>query len=281
MMESVHILILILFHQVVFHSCRSPDPPGLLDSDDDDLKYEDVKSILRVVPYPGLIKWNDNYSRIPPEIKKHNAVPIAIILSPSNIATKFQYNQKVPELDRDTKNLMGIYADGFTGTGEKTKTVDSDHKENFVIKHQLIDEKVKSPTVKSHNYTRFIADKTFMEDNDDSSHEILSYSNSVRDAIESSVDDKNEFNNGVLDDITTEDNTGEERKEKEVFKHLFTPESINKNDFTYFNIIDTKLHHLSENNDGDHDLNKDSSKLAVNYIFGEQLNKVVKVFILI
>ncbi|CAF4909862.1 unnamed protein product [Pieris macdunnoughi] len=221
--------------------------PILRSHDDDDLKYEDIRSILRVVPN------THNSSRLL-GIKKHNAGPIAIILAPSNISAKFHRNQKIPGLDRDTKN--GIYGDGFTGTAEKAEseiTVDkekveeADHKslEKFVIKHRTIDEKVKSPTVKSHNYTHFIVDKsTFKIDNDDSSREILGDSNSVPDKIENSVDDKNEFNNGVLDDITTDYNTREERKEKEILN----------------------------------DLNKNSPKVSVNYIFGEQLNKALKVF---
>ncbi|XP_047523163.1 uncharacterized protein LOC125061675 [Pieris napi] len=284
MMEALQIVILILFHQVVLHSCRGiSDFPDSQESDDDDLKYEDIRSILRLVPK------THNTSRSLLGIKKHKAGPIAIILAPSNKAAKFHRNQKIPGLDRDTKN--GLYADGYTGTAEKAETAHTidkdklevaDHKslEKFVNKHETIDEMVKTPTVKSHNYTHFIVDKSIlMNDNDDSSQEILDDSNSVPDKIEKSMDDKNEFNNGVLDDITTGDNTREERKEKDIIsKDLVTPESINKNDVTYFNIIDTKLQNLSEMNDGEHDLNKSSTKVSVNYIFGEQLNKALNVF---
>ncbi|XP_022118912.2 suppressor of Mek1 [Pieris rapae] len=313
MMETLHILTLILCHQVVFHSCRSitdfPDPQN---SDAEDLNYEDIRNILRV--YPQMIKRKDNSSLSLVGIKKHNSGPIAIILAPSNIAAKYQRKQKIPGLDKHRKNLMKIYADGFTGIAERSEIeqtdgnkekiantdVEEDHisLENSVIKHQTVDENVKSPTVKSHNHTHFIVDEsTFKNENDDSSRDILGESNSVPDEIVNGVDDKNNFNNGVLDDISTEDNTDIERKEKDISKHLVTPESkdISKhlvttespeskhlvnseNDITYFNITDTKSQNLSENNDDEHNLNKSSSKVSLMYNFGEQVNKALKVF---
>lgn len=186
-----------MLHQVVSYSCRgisdSPHPSPLRDLqnflEDEEQKYDNIRNILHVVPYPKLNKWKSNFSRVLPSIRKHNTAPIAIILAPSNIAAKFQHKQNVPELGSDLhsdkhnivegqphrKNIIHSMKIIHPNNDRHSSEVDDKHteyaysRENPVIDNSSdgnVDTRknLNLSDVKSHEYTNFVFDKNTFED---------------------------------------------------------------------------------------------------------------------
>ncbi|CAK1542806.1 unnamed protein product [Leptosia nina] len=264
-MDSLHPFVLIFLHHVVSHSCRgisslpqrdviaevdatSPDPtiPDFL-ADDDEHKYDDIRNLLRIVPYQDLKKWKTNYLRGLPLVRKHNAAPIALILAPSNIVAKLQRQKKKQDIAHNIFDMLNLtnkhdevephsLRDNTQANGDKSSDLDlNDISEEgpydgsrvkvIQVHDNSSDEKVTphndQPEANTENHHLFIdvrsneyknVDKDYLHNH---SHEKEEVPMPVHNVLRNSTNTSAEFKNNIKDN-TAESHDSEDKKEKKI-----------------------------------------------------------------